>query len=78
MAYEQQPGKTNLFRNDRKQQETHADWQATVLLDGREYYINGWEKQGSRGMFISLSFKERLTKSQTASNDGFADDDVGF
>jgi len=84
MAYEPQPNKTNLFRNDRKEQETHADWQATVEIDGKNYYINGWDKQGSKGPFISLSFKEKVTKldnmrnEQQAPTQSFDDDTSPF
>ena len=48
-----------LFKNDRKQAQTHADYQGTVNVNGQEFYLNAWIKQGAKGKFFSLSVKPK-------------------
>lgn len=57
--------KTNtftLFRNNEKQSETHADFNGTINVDGVEYWINAWEKNGKNGTFFSGSIKLKQKK----------------
>lgn len=44
-----------LFINDRKESERHPDWKGKVNIDGTEYWLSGWKKQGQKGPFLSLS-----------------------
>ncbi len=37
-----------LFKNDRKQQDNHADYQGTCMIGGIEYYMNAWLKDGAK------------------------------
>lgn len=49
-----------LFRNNRKEKDTHADFQGTFTDgDGREYWINAWSKTPKSGgeKFLSGSIK---------------------
>lgn len=48
-----------LFKNDRKQEERHADYNGTLNVDGVEYYLNAWVRDGKRGKFFSLSVKPK-------------------
>ena len=67
-----------LFKNDRKQQDTHADYQGTCTIGGVEYYMNAWLKDGARGKFMSFSFKPKNLPAdygkQPAFEDRMADD----
>jgi hypothetical protein len=69
MAYEQRNNTASMFKNDRKKSETHADWQGTALIDGREYYLNAWTKSGKNGDFYSLTFKEKGAPKPYVSDD---------
>lgn len=60
MAFEQKDGSGSLFRNDRKEKETHPDHTGTAKIGGREYYVSAWVKEGKSGRFFSLSFKPKL------------------
>jgi len=60
MSFEQRDNSGALFRNDRKEKETHPDHQGTAKIQGREYYISAWIKEGRNGRFFSLSFKPKL------------------
>jgi hypothetical protein len=47
-----------LFRNDRKEKPTHADYRGDVLIEGRKYWLSGWIKETRDGKkFLSLSVR---------------------
>lgn len=50
-----------LFKNDRKAQPTHADWNGNVNINGEEFYLNAWvkEKKSDGSKFFSLSVKPK-------------------
>jgi hypothetical protein len=58
MAYEMKDNSGSLFKNERKESDSHADYGGTVKIDGREYWINAWinEKAGG-GKYLGLKFK---------------------
>lgn len=79
MAYEQKDNSGTIFKNDRKEKDSHPDRTGTALIEGVEYWISGWVKSGKRGPFLSLAFKrkdgktiERSAKDQTSR--GLGDD----
>lgn len=50
MAYEKRPGDLAVFKNDRKEKETHPDYTITGLtLDGRPMKGALWLKEGRDG-----------------------------
>ena len=60
MAFEHKPGQGSLFKNDRKEKDTHADYNGTLVLpDGTECWLNAWLKDGGKGKFFSLSVKPK-------------------
>ncbi len=60
MAFERIDGRGVLFKNTRKTDEKHSDLQGDTLLNGTEYWINGWTKRDKNGnKYISLSFKPK-------------------
>jgi hypothetical protein len=46
-----------LNKNERKQQDSHADYQGKINVEGKEYWLNGWIKDGPKGKFISGTIK---------------------
>lgn len=50
-----------LFKNDRKAQPTHADWNGSVNINGEEFWLNAWvkEKKGDGSKFFSLSVRPK-------------------
>lgn len=55
MAYELKEGSGCLFKNDRKEKETHPDYAGTIMVNGKEHWLSGWIKEGKKGKFFSLS-----------------------
>lgn len=79
MAYEKRDNSGSLFKNDRKAQPSHADYQGKIMVAGVEYYLNAWLKDGQKGKFFSLSVKpvgdaKPATSKPTAQPDPFSDD----
>ncbi len=60
MANHQQRDNTGtLFINNRKEKDTHPDRTGTIMIEGVEYYLSGWDKSGPTGERISLSVKKK-------------------
>ena len=71
MAYEPKPGSFSLFKNDRKEKETHPDYKGDGLaLDGTPIWISAWIKKGAKGSFMSCSIQAKEAKAQPTSAPG--------
>lgn len=58
MAYEQKDMSGSIFRNNRKEKDTHPDLSGTAMIDGKEYWVSGWKKKDRNGdTFVSMSFR---------------------
>ena len=63
MAYEMKEGSFSLFKNNRKEKETHPDYAGSVMINGKEHYLNAWLKDGKNGKLFSGSIgKEKAPK----------------
>lgn len=54
-----------LARNQRKQQDSHPDFSGSINIEGVEYWLSGWTKEGKAGSklegqrYFSLSVKPK-------------------
>lgn len=49
-----------LFKNTRKTDEKHADYNGSINVDGHDYWLNAWLKTSKDGKtFMSLSVKRK-------------------
>lgn len=49
-----------LFKNERKESETHADYNGSVNVNGKEFWLNAWLKESKAGKkYMSLSLKQK-------------------
>ena len=53
--------KGSLFKNDRKEQDTHPDYNGSINVGGNEYWLNAWVKESKKDgkKFFSLSVKPK-------------------
>lgn len=60
MAYEQKPNTGSLFRNDRREKDTHPNAKGSALIDGVEYWVSAWTNKDRNGnAYQSLSFQRK-------------------
>jgi hypothetical protein len=60
MAYETKPGNGALFKNDRKEKETHPDYKGDININGTNYWLSAWLKSTKDGKkYMSLSAKPK-------------------
>lgn len=64
MAYEPRDGDGSLFPNDYKTTDKHPDMRGSLKLNGVEYQISAWRKQGQRGEFLSLRVEPKRDRQQ--------------
>jgi len=61
---EQRENSGILFKNGRKAQPNHADYKGEINVDGQEYWLSAWIKDGKKGKFMSLSVKPKEQQNQ--------------
>jgi hypothetical protein len=71
MAYEMKPNTGSLFKNDRKETDTHPDYKGSALLEWRlsECWLDAWintAKDGSKYMSLKLKPKNAASNGQRA------------
>jgi hypothetical protein len=59
MAFEPKDNSGALFKNERREKDTHPHATGTAIIDGVEYYVSAWTKDGRKGRFQSLAFKRK-------------------
>lgn len=60
MAYETKDNTGSLFRNNRKEKDTHPDYNGSVRIEGRDMWIAAWLKESKDGTkYFSLAFKRK-------------------
>jgi hypothetical protein len=58
-----------LFKNDKKTAENHPDYKGNVNVDGEEFWLSAWIKEGAKGKFMSLSVSPKEEKAAPKGKD---------
>jgi hypothetical protein len=60
MAYEARDNTGSLFKNDRKESDTHPDYKGSALLNGVDHWLDAWINTDRNGnKYMSLKFKPK-------------------
>ena len=61
--YQQKDNSGALFKNDKKETDSHPDYKGSAMVDGSDYWVSGWinvSNAGTKYMKFSYSPKEQV------------------
>ena len=44
-----------LFKNDKKENDRAPEYKGNIMVDGNEYWLSAWVKEGKSGKFMGLA-----------------------
>jgi len=44
-----------LFTNDKKETDKHPHYKGNITVDGKDYWLSAWIKEGKSGKFMGLA-----------------------
>lgn len=68
-----------LFKNERRESDNHPQYTGSINVDGQDYWLSAWLKDGKSGKFFSLSVKPKdAPKKQAPKRPAEVDDSIPF
>lgn len=82
MAEYDNTNRGSLFKNTKKEEDRHPDYNGSINVEGTEYWLNAWIKESKKDgtKFFSLSVKEKQDspRQSSAPTRKTKDDDLPF
>ena len=44
-----------LFKNDKREKESHPHYKGNIMVNGQAYWLSAWIKEGKSGKFMGLA-----------------------
>ena len=71
-----------LFKNDKKETGNHPDYKGNITVNGQDYWLSAWIKEGKSGKFMGLAVSPKeeykAKPSERSKATGFDDDSMPF
>ena len=69
-----------LFKSDKKDNERAPDYKGNIMVDGNDYWLSAWIKEGKNGKFMGLAVSPRDAQPPASKPipKSFDDSDVPF
>ena len=55
-----------LFKSDKKDNERAPDYKGNIMVDGQEYWLSAWIKEGKTGKFMGLAVSPKDAQPPTS------------
>jgi hypothetical protein len=55
-----------LFKNDKKDSERHPDYKGSLVVNGQDYWLSAWIKEGKSGKFMGLALSPKEAQAPAA------------
>jgi hypothetical protein len=70
-----------LFKNDKKETDKHPHYKGNITINGQDYWLSAWIKEGKGGKFMGLAVspkEQQAPPSARSKATGFDEGDIPF
>jgi hypothetical protein len=70
-----------LFKNDKKETDKHPHYKGNITINGQDYWLSAWIKEGKGGKFMGLAVSPKEAQAPQSARSkatGFDEDSMPF